>query len=90
MNKVLTALDIDPARGISPKTKKLVKTLSQAMDALSVASFSLPMMAVAITEMQDKLNKSSNDIEMFEERCKLLREDCNEAKELFSSLHRYC
>jgi len=88
MNKVLVALEIDPVQGISPKSKKLVKTLSQAMDALHVANFSLPMLVVAITEMQDNIDKSANDVDILQERCKVLNKDCSEAKELFGSLQR--
>ena len=88
MNKVLTALDIDPVQGISPKARKLVKTLSQAVDALEVANSSLPVLVVAVTELQDDINQTSNDIDALEEDCRVLSEDCKEAKDLFALLHK--
>ena len=90
MNRVLSALDLDPVQGLPPKLRKFVKTLSKAMDALDAANSSLPMLVVAVTEMQDKINKSSVDIELLEERCRVLREDCNEVKDLYALLERYC
>ena len=75
MNKVLESLDLDPVHGISPKVKKYVKSLSTAIEALDVASFSLPMLVVALMDLQDAVRKSSVKIQAVEEQCGRLNED---------------